>query len=113
MRSQKAYVSHVLERIRRIEEDAAGGEEAFLASHTLQDAIIRNPQVLGESVRRIEEAKKQRHPDIDWRAIAGVRNVLVHDYFDIDLNAVWQIVVRDIPELKRAVVSMRSVSGSD
>ena len=106
MKSQRVYVTHVLECIGRIAVDSASGREAVFGSHTLQDAIIRNLQVLCESVRRIETAYKDLHPEIQWKAIAGMRNVLVHDYFDVDFEAIWDLVTRDLPPLELA---MRSI----
>ena len=79
------------------------GREAVFASRTLQDAILRNLQVLCESTQRIDEQYTQNHPDINWKSIAGMRNVLVHDYFDVDFETVWQIVDRDLPPLKEAM----------
>ena len=80
MRSQRAYAEHVIECIRRIADDSVPGRDAVFGSPTLQDAIVRNLQVLCESTQRIEERHKERHPEIDWASIAGMRNVLVHDY---------------------------------
>lgn len=99
MKSQRAYVAHVLECIGRTTADSAPGRDAVFGSHTLQDAIVRNLQVLCESVRRIDTAYKDAHAEIDWKAIAGMRNVLVHDYFDVDFEAVWDVVTRDLPPL--------------
>jgi len=73
------------------------------ASHTLQDAIVRNLQVLCESTQRIDEAHKQRHPEINWTSIAGMRNVLAHDYFEVDFETVWDVVTRDLPPLEKAM----------
>ena len=84
MKSQRAYAGHVLECIRRIREDSAAGKEAVFTSRTLQDAIVRNLQVLCESTQRIGEIHKHGHPEVNWRSIAGMRNVLVHDYFEVD-----------------------------
>lgn len=103
MRSQRAYVEHALECLRRIAEDSAHGRESVFASRTLQDAIIRNLQVLCESSQRLDDAHKLQHREIDWRSIAGMRNVLVHDYFEVDFQAVWQIVERDLPPLEKAM----------
>lgn len=77
-------MEHVLQCIGRIAEDAAAGRDAVFHSYTLQDAIIRNLQVLCESVRRIDAVYRDAHSEIDWKAITGMRNVLVHDYFDVD-----------------------------
>lgn len=104
MKSQRVSVTHVLECIGRITCDSASGRDAVFGSHTLQDAIIRNLQVLCESVRRIDAAYKGLYTEIDWKAIAGLRNVLVHDYFDVDFEAVWDVITRDVPNLGFAVV---------
>ncbi len=108
MKSDRAYVEHVLECIARICEDAAPGREAVFASRTLQDAILRNLQVLCESTQRIGQPLKQLNPEIDWQSIAGMRNVLVHDYFDVDFETVWLIVTRDLPPLEDAMRAIRA-----
>ena len=109
MKSQRAYIEQVIECIRRIGEDATPGRDAVLASHTLQDAIVRNLQVLCESTQRIDQLHKERHPEIDWRSIAGMRNVLVHDYFEVDFETVWLIVTRDLPSLDAAMRAILAV----
>jgi uncharacterized protein with HEPN domain len=78
VKSQRAYVQHVIECIGRIAEDSAAARDAVFASRTLQDAIVRNLQVLCESTQRIDEPPKERHPKVNWTSIAGMRNVLVH-----------------------------------
>jgi len=83
LRSDRAYLEHILLCLRRIRENASQGREAVSASHTLQDAILRNLQVLCESAQRLSEESKSQHPEVDWRAMSGFRNVLVHDYFGI------------------------------
>ena len=67
-------------------EDSASGHEAVFASRTLQDAILRNLQVLCESTQRIDERFTQKHSEINWKSIAGMRNVLVHDYLEVDFE---------------------------
>jgi uncharacterized protein with HEPN domain len=96
-------VEHVIACIRRIFEDAAPGKEAVFSSRMLQDAIIRNLQVLRESTQRVDSRNKDRHPEIHWASIAGMRNVLVHDYFDVDFQTVWDVVTRDLPGLDKAM----------
>jgi uncharacterized protein with HEPN domain len=96
---------HVLECIARIREDSEHGRDGVFSSRTLQDAIVRNLQVLCESVRRIDPVYKDPHPEIEWKAIAGMRNVLVHDYFDVDFEAVWEVVTRDLTALETAMRS--------
>jgi uncharacterized protein with HEPN domain len=111
VKSQRAYVQHVIESIGRIAEDSAPGRDAVFASRTLQDAIVRNLQVLCESAQRIEEPYKERHPEIDWASIAGMRNVLVHDYFEVDFETVWDVVARDLPPLEKAMRAILAVLG--
>ena len=106
MKGDRAYLLHILECIRRIEEDVQGGRRAFDASHTVQDAVIRNLQVVAESTKRLSSGAKASESEINWRGIAAFRNVAVHDYFDVDLTAVWQIVDGEIPALKAAVERM-------
>jgi uncharacterized protein with HEPN domain len=100
------YLRHIIECIRRIEEDTREGHEKFLQSHTLHDAVLRNLQILSESAQRLSETLKANHPEIAWRWIVAFRNLLVHNYLGIDLERVWKTVQRDVPLLKQAVERM-------
>jgi uncharacterized protein with HEPN domain len=73
------------------------------------DAIVRNLQVLRESTQRISEVHKQQHPEISWPSIAGMRNVLVHDYFEVDFEAVWRVVTRDLPRPEKTMRAIPAV----
>ncbi|HIJ54119.1 MAG TPA: DUF86 domain-containing protein [Planctomycetes bacterium] len=106
MKDDTVYLRHVQECIRRIEENVAEGQGRFLASHTLQDAVLRNLQTMAESTQRLSEDMKAKYPDVEWRRITAFRNVLVHDYLGIDVERVWEITQRDIPELKQAILTM-------
>lgn len=106
MKDDSVYLQHIIECVRRIEENTAGGREAFVASHTLQDAILRNLQTIAESTQRISDSLKGTHPEIEWGRVAAFRNVLVHNYLGVDLNTVWGIIERDVPALKRAISEM-------
>jgi uncharacterized protein with HEPN domain len=99
------YVRHILECIRRVEENTSGGYEAFMASHTLQDAVLRNLQTMAESTQRLSSTLKAAAPGVDWTALSGFRNVLVHNYLGIDLHRIWTIVQQDVPALKAALAS--------
>ncbi|MBI4560698.1 MAG: DUF86 domain-containing protein [Candidatus Rokubacteria bacterium] len=101
MKDDKLYLVHIRECIERIERYTAEGKRAFFADTKTQDAVLRNLQTLTESTRRISDPLKASRPDVDWRSISGFRNVIVHDYLGIDLNRVWDIVERDLPDLKR------------
>lgn len=107
MRDDSVYINHIAECIRRIEETTKSGRDAFRQTHTLQDAVLRNLQTLSEATQRLSDAAKAGQPEIEWPRITAFRNVLVHDYLGIDLDAIWEIVQRDIPELKRVILAMR------
>jgi len=104
MKDDTVYLRHMLECIRRIEENSAGGRTPFMGSHTWQDAVLRNLQTLAESTQHLSPALTDPHPTIPWRRIAAFRNVLVHNYLGIDLETIWDIIQRDVPPLKRAVI---------
>jgi uncharacterized protein with HEPN domain len=106
VKDDSVYLKHILECIRRIEEDTRDGREKFLRTHTLQDAVLRNLQILTESAQRLSDAVKAEHPEIDWKRIAAFRNILVHDYLGIDMERIWEIVKRDVPALKRAALAL-------
>lgn len=100
MKDDGVYVHHVIGCIQRIERYCQGGEQAFRESDLIQDAVLRNLQTLAESTQRIGERLRCLHPEVDWRAIAGFRNVLVHDYLGINLARVWEIVSIHLPVLR-------------
>lgn len=77
-----------------------------MASHTLQDAVLRNLQTMSESTQRLSDATKASRLEIDWQRIVAFRNVLVHGYLGVDLERIWEIVQRDVPDLKRAITAM-------
>jgi uncharacterized protein with HEPN domain len=106
MKDDAVYLRHVMECIRRIEEDIAGGRETFMQSHTLQDAVLRNLQTLSESTQRLSDPWKARYPEVEWRRISAFRNVMVHNYLGVDLDRVWDIVQRDVPPLRAAISKM-------
>jgi uncharacterized protein with HEPN domain len=110
VRDDRLYLIHVTECIERIERYTAPGRDAFLSDTLIQDAVLRNLHTLSESTQRLSNAMKDQHPEVDWTSIAAFRNVVVHDYLGIDLPRVWDIVERDLPDLKRAISTMLGAS---
>jgi len=106
MKDDTVYLHHIQECVRRVEENVAEGRDRFMTSHTLQDAVLRNLQTMAESTQRLSDDLKAKHGEIEWRRIAAFRNVLVHDYLGIDVERVWEITQRDVPELKRAILTL-------
>ena len=106
MKDDRLYLIHITECIARIEQYTAAGKDAFFADRKTQDAVVRNLQTLAESTRRLSEPLKLTRPDVDWRGIAGFRNVAVHDYLGIDTQQIWRIVEHDLPELKAKIAAI-------
>lgn len=106
MTRDRVYLVHILECIARIERYTSDGKHSFFADTLLQDAVIRNLQILAESTTRLSDALKTRHQEVEWRNIAGFRNVVVHDYLGVDLDQIWEVVERDLPGLKDQVASI-------
>ena len=98
---------HILDAIARVETLTAGKDlKAYLADWMMRDAVERNLERVSEASRHIPAALTARHPSIDWRAIAGLGNVLRHDYPKVKDPRVWGIVTNDLAPLKTAVTAM-------
>lgn len=106
MKDDRLYLIHITECIERIERYTAPGHATFLSDTMIQDAVLRNLHTLSESTQRLSDALKSRHPEVDWPSIAAFRNVIVHDYLGVDLAQIWDIVERDLPDLKSAIAAM-------
>jgi uncharacterized protein with HEPN domain len=107
MKDDRLYLIHIKECIERIDSYIGDtGKSEFLESTIMQDAVIRNLQVLAESSQRLSDEAKESREDIDWYKISGFRNILVHDYLGLDLDTVWNIVANEVPSLKKAVKEM-------
>jgi uncharacterized protein with HEPN domain len=109
VKDERLYLIHIRECIARIEQYTAEGREAFFADTKTQDAVMRNLQTLAEATQRLSGDLKAAHPEVDWRGISGLRNILVHDYLGINLVRVWEIVERDLPALKGQIEMLTTV----
>ncbi len=96
------YVEHMLDSILRIDEYIES-KELFYDSRLVQDAVVRNLQVMAESSQRLSDEIKKKYPDIPWNDISGFRNILVHDYLGIDLDVIWSVVEQELPRLEKAL----------
>ena len=102
----RVYLAHILECIQKIERFTAGGKERFFAEELLQDAVLRNFEVIGEAAKRLDDAYRAAHPEIPWRALTGLRDVLIHQYEGVDLERVWAIVENELSGLKQAIAAL-------
>ena len=107
----RTYLVHIVECIDRIERYLGPSKAAFLADLKGQDAVIRNLQVLAESSKRVSHAIQSEYPEIEWAAIAGFRNVLVHDYLEVDVDEVWQVATQNLPHLRSSVATILEAKG--
>lgn len=101
-------VRHILDFIERIETYTRPGRDAFMADQMVQDAVLRNFEIIGEAARTLSPAAKDRAPSIEWRKIVGMRDHVAHGYFGVDLDLVWDTIVRDLPPLRAAVEKLLS-----
>ena len=99
----RVYLAHILECILKIERFTQVGRMVFLKDELVQDAVLRNFEVIGEAAKRLDDTYRADHPQIPWRAIAGLRDVLIHQYEGVNLQQVWNIVEKDLPGLKNSI----------
>lgn len=110
MKDDRVYLLHILDAIGAIEEYTQGGHEPFAATRMIQDAVIRNLEVLGEAVKNLSSTLRDNHPEIPWQRIAGLRDILIHQYFGVDLGSVWGVVEHRLPDLKQNIEHLLNAS---
>jgi uncharacterized protein with HEPN domain len=103
MRDDRERLLDILEAIDRIEKRASGSYEAFQIDEVIQIYVVHHLQIIGEAARAVSQTTRDLLPSVPWRKVIGMRNILVHDYFEIDLQTVWMVVDRDLPSLKREI----------
>lgn len=97
----KVFLEHIIESIQLIEEYAKPlTVEEFQKNKAMQDAIIRRLEIIGEAVKNVPTSFKAHHPNIPWKQMAGMRDILIHEYFDVDLLLIWSVVQRELPAIK-------------
>jgi uncharacterized protein with HEPN domain len=102
------FIEHILDSINAIEEFSRDLERKDLATSRLkQSAIVREIEIIGEAVKNISDSLKIKHPEIGWREIAGTRDKMIHHYFGVDLNIIWDIVKINLPDLKRKILKIK------
>ncbi len=109
-RSARILLGDILEAAELLERYTASlSRQEFAGNIEKQDAVARRLEIIGESVKRLPKDLRDQHPDVPWREIAGARDVLVHEYFRIDVDLAWEMVKQDVPELAARI---RSILGA-
>ena len=106
MRKPEERLLDMLEAIRRIEKYAVRGRNAFVSDELIQTYVVHNLQIFGEAACKVSLEFQQRHPEIPWAKITGMRHILVHDYFQVDLEIVWAVVEKELPVLKEKLQAL-------
>ena len=110
-RDSKVYLSDILDSSRKIRAYIAGmSRDQFAADEKTIDAVVRNLEVIGEAVKHIPQSMRELQPHVPWQRIAGLRDLLIHQYFGIDRDIVWNIAQEKLDELELAVKALTSAS---
>ncbi|KAF5035498.1 hypothetical protein DSECCO2_584950 [anaerobic digester metagenome] len=104
MKDNFAYIDHIQQCICKIQEYTKNlNQSDFNAAELIQDAVIRNIEIIGEATKKISSDFKVQYKDVPWKEMAGMRDKLIHDYFGVDVDVVWKTIQEDIPLLKELI----------
>ena len=103
MKDVKVFLQSIFESIEKIESYTFSGKDEFMKSTLIQDAVIRNLEIIGEATKNIPQDVKEQNSEIPWKQMAGLRDVLIHDYMGISLKIVWNVIQNELPQLKTMI----------
>ena len=111
-RDMRLYLNDIRESIAAVEEYTKGAtEEDFCRNRQVQDAVIRRLEIIGEAAKNIDDDTREKHPEIPWKRIAGLRDIIAHEYFGVKFERIWEVVVKDLPDLKKKLSKMKEECG--
>jgi len=106
MKDDHVYLLHIRDAIERFLSFTQNGRNHFLKDAMVQDAVIRNFEIIGEAAKNISDTYRQGQNQVPWKIMAGLRDKLIHDYFGVNLNIIWETVEKDIPILKDQISNL-------
>lgn len=111
----KIFLEHILDCISDIEDYTSKQTRiSFSKNKMMQDAVIRKIEIIGEAVKNLPLNFRKKYSKIEWKQIAGMRDILIHEYFGVNQNLVWNTVIKDLPKLKHQILNLKqSLSGID
>ncbi len=108
MKDDLAYIEHILLSIEKIQTYTASmSKEEFETNEMVQDAVIRNFEIIGEATKKVSDNLKTSYFEIPWKLMAGMRDKLIHDYLGVDIEMVWLTIQDDVPQLKRLLSEIK------
>jgi len=108
-RRLRLFIEDILESIKLIEKYLGDiSKENFDNNQKLKDSVVRRLEIIGEAVKNIPDSFRKKYPEVPWRKIAGLRDIITHTYFNIDLDITWDIIKKDIPDLKEKMLIIKS-----
>ncbi|MGD0010926.1 MAG: DUF86 domain-containing protein [Terriglobia bacterium] len=106
MKSDAVYLQHILDAVHKIESYVTVGRDVFMSTSHWQDAVIRPLEIIGEATKALSGNLRSKHPEVPWQRTAGLRGFLIHEYFDVDLVAFWDLTQTGLPGFKKQVASI-------
>ena len=105
------YLNHILEAINDVEESVKNlSKSEFLIDKDKKDAAVRRIEIIGEVIKNISQITKEKYPDVEWKKIAGTRDKLIHLYFGVDFDTIWDVIKNNFPELKKQMEKIKKES---